>query len=134
MTKQIAPIKKAEEVKLLVAGKKEETTVNEQKAAAAAAIEKFKPTAPTADERIGRIAQFESLSKRYNLLKEKANDLKMFEAGNDKTNASITFINSQDFEFEIRNSNVIQKLQEAATLELSILLADAENEVLTFEI
>lgn len=137
MTKQIAPIRQAtenENVKTLPIGKTAETTAEEKKAVVLATIEKFKPKPPTADERINRIAQFEALSKRYNLLKEKSNDLKMFEAGNDKTNAKIIFKNSQGFEFDIRNSNVIEKLQDAAFAELNILLSEAENEVLTFEI
>ena len=58
----------------------------------------------------------------------------MFKAGNDKTNAKIIFKNSQNFEFEIRNTNVLQKLTESAENELNILLLEAESEVLTFEI
>lgn len=140
MTKQIAQIKKsneekkAEDVKLLPAPKLVNTTEEKEKASVLEIIEKFKPKQPTAEERINRISHFEALSNRYQLLKDKSNDLKMFQAGNDKTNAKITFVNSQGFQFDIRNSNVIEKLQNAAFQELEILLADAESEVLTFEI
>jgi len=58
----------------------------------------------------------------------------MFIAGNDKNSAQIIFKNGQDFKFEIRNTNVIERLCLGAQQELSILLADAESEVLTFEI
>ena len=136
MTKQIAPIKQVEEkkeVKLLPAKSDVQNAQEKEKENVLKLIDKFKSNPPTSEERINRIPQFEALSKRYNLLKEKSNDLKMFEAGNDKTNAKITFKNSQGFEFDIRNSNVIQKLQNAASEELAILLAEADNEILNFE-
>lgn len=98
-------------------------------------IEKFKPEPiKTAEGRIEAVKQFDALSKRFATLKQKSNDLKTFEAGNDKTNALIIFQNQQGFKFEVQNSNVIKKLVEAAQNELSILLNEAESEVLTFEI
>lgn len=78
--------------------------------------------------------QFEALSTRYNQLKDKSNELKTFQAGNDKLSAKVVFKNAQGFEFTVQNSNVIGKLIEAGEKELSILLNEAENEVLTFEI
>lgn len=127
-------VKGTETVKLLPVVKKEEATTEEQKTNIKAMIEKFKPNAPTAEERIQRISHFEALSKRFHILKEKHNGLKMFDAGNDRTNAKVTFKNAQGFEFEIRNSNVIEKLKNEASFELNILLSEAENEILTFEI
>lgn len=96
-------------------------------------LERFKPEPLTAEERILRIPHFEELSKRFRLLKEKANDLKMFTAGNDKTSGKIIFENSQGFKFEINNANVIDKLVKEAQAELNILLLEANNEILTFE-
>ena len=114
---------------------KVETPVNDEKATVNALIEKFAPKSPpTAEERIGRIQHFEAHSKRFKHLKEKSNDLKMFDAGNDKTNAKIVLKNSAGFEFEVSNSNVIKKVRDAMETELNILLAEAENEVLNFEI
>lgn len=114
---------------------KVETSVNDEKATVNALIEKFAPKSPpTAEERIGRIQHFEAHSKRFKHLKEKSNDLKMFDAGNDKTNAKIVLKNSAGFEFEVSNSNVIKKVRDAMETELNILLAEAENEVLNFEI
>lgn len=125
----------AKEVKRLPIANKVEPTEEEKKAAAKAMIEKFKPEPPrSADDRIMAIGHFEALSKRYKILKEKANELKMFDAGNDKTNAKISFKNAQGFEFDIRNSTVIEKLKTEAEKELNILLAEAENEVLTFQL
>ncbi len=130
-------------VKLLPSPKMEiatasvEKTVKEtgKKEDVIALMEKFKPEPPkTAESRIERMKQFEALSTRYGALKDKDNELKTFHAGNDKTNAKIIFKNSQGFEFSIQNSNVIDKLIKAGQEELSILLAEAENEVLTFEI
>ena len=120
--------------KSLPAVKKEETTVTEQKKAITEMIQKFKPVHFTAEQRIERVKQFEALSVRYGALKEKDNELKTFHAGNDKTSAKIIFKNAQGFEFTIQNSNVIEKLIEAGKQELLILLNEAENEVVTFEI
>jgi len=125
----------AKEVKRLPIANKVEPTEEQKKAAAKAMIEKFKPEPPrSADDRIMAIGHFEALSKRYKTLKEKANELKMFDAGNDKTNAKISFKNAQGFEFDIRNSTVIEKLKTEAEKELNILLAEAENEILTFQL
>ena len=106
----------------------------EKKEAITAMIDKFKPKQPTADERIQRISHFEAVSKRYQILKEKSNDLKMFDAGNDQTNAKIILRNSGGFEFNVSNSNVIKKVRDTMEAELNILLSEAENEILTFEI
>lgn len=128
-------VKKVEVAKALPTMAKVETPVNQEKATVNALIEKFTPkTPPTAEERIGRIQHFEAHSKRFKQLKEKSNDLKMFDAGNDKTNAKIVLKNSAGFEFEVTNSNVIKKVRDAMETELNILLAEAENEVLNFEI
>ena len=98
-------------------------------------LEKYKPELPkSAESRIERAKQFEALSNRFGQLKDKSNELKTFQAGNDKLSAKVVFKNSQGFEFTVQNSNVIGKLLEAGEKELSILLAEAENEVLTFEI
>lgn len=125
----------AKEVKKLPIANKVEPTQEEKKATINAMIEKFKPEPPrSAEDRINAIAHFDALSKRYKILKEKANELKMFDAGNDKTNAKISFKNAQGFEFDIRNSTVIEKLKTEAQKELNILLSEAENEVLTFQL
>lgn len=111
------------------------TAIEEKKQSLEKVMEKFKPEPiKTAEERINRAKQFEALSTRYNTLKEKENELKTFHAGNDKTNAKIVFKNAQGFTFEVQNSNVIDRLTKAAKEELSILLNEAQNEVLTFEI
>lgn len=133
-TKTEAP-KKAEAVKSLPGAKNVNPANDEKKANAMLAIEKFKPEPiKTAQERILRKNQFVALAKRYEHLKEKDNELKTFHAGNDKTSAKIIFKNAQGFEFSIQNTNVIDKLTQAAKDELNVLLAEAENEVLTFEI
>ncbi len=115
----------------------EKTPAGEEKAkeSVQAFLEQHKPEAPkSAESRIERMKQFEALSTRYNQLKEKDNQLKTFEAGNDKLSAKVVFKNAQGFEFSANNSTVIEKLIEAGRKELSILLSEAENEVLTFEI
>lgn len=87
---------------------------------------------PTAEEKIIKVKQFEALSERYQLLKEKSNDLRLFEAGNDQTNAKIMLINSAGFQFEVRNSKVIEKVQNCMQEELDKLLHIAQEKVLSF--
>lgn len=97
-------------------------------------LEKFKPEpAKTPEERIQKAKQFGALSERYNALKEKDQELKTFHAGNDKTNAKIVFQNSQGYSFEVRNSAIISRLTLAAGEELQILLDEADNEIMTFQ-
>lgn len=128
-------VKEVEVAKALPTMKKVETAVIVPKTATERMIEKLvDKTPPTAEERISRIGHFEALSKRFKHLKEKANDLKMFDAGNDKTNARIILKNSSGFEFSVSNSNVIKKVRDAMEAELNILLTESENEVLNFEI
>lgn len=135
MNTQKQEVKAVDVAKALPTMKKVETPVIGQKTTIESMIEKFNPkTPPTAEERISRIEHFEALSKRFKHLKEKANDLKMFDAGNDKTNAKIALKNSSGFEFSVSNSNVILKVRDAMEKELNILLTEAENEVLNFEI
>lgn len=127
--------KNGNDVKLLPVSKEVKPATQEQKEAVLKTIEKFKPEPIlTAEARIERMKQFEALSTRFGALKDKSNELKTYKAGNDKMNAKITFQNAQGFKLEVQNSNVIQKLVEAAENELNVLLLEAENEVLTFEI
>jgi len=128
-------VKGVEVAKALPTMKKVETAVIEPKTATEKMMEKFaERIPPTAEERISRIGHFEAVSKRFKILKDKSNDLKMFDAGNDQTNAKIILKNSSGFEFSVSNSNVIKKVRQAMEAELNILLTEAESEILTFEI
>ncbi len=98
-----------------------------------AKIEKFKPEPPTAEGRIQRMKEFQQLSVRFQQLQDKYNDFKMFEAGNDKTAAKVSFKNAQGFEFKVENPTVIEILKNAALHELKILLEETRHEILTFE-
>lgn len=121
--------------KLLPVAQAVKPTEESKETAEFANIQKFaSKLPPTAEERIKRIEQFKALSERYNVLKEKDNDLKLFIAGNDKMTARISLENQAGFKMEIRNSNVIEKVLKTMQDELNILLADSENEVLNFEI
>lgn len=108
-------------------------TLKEEKTTIKSLMETFKPTPLTAEARIQRVKQFDAVSKRFNLLNEKANDLKMFDAGNDKIDTKIILKNGAGFEFEVSNSFVIKKVRDVMEQELNILLREAENEVVTFE-
>ena len=135
MNTQKQEVKAVEVAKALPTLRKVETPVVEPKTATERMIEKLvDKTPPTAKERIGRKALFDEVSKRYEHLESKSNDLKMFDAGNDKINAKIILKNASGFEFSVSNSNVIKKVRDAMEAELNILLSEAENEVLNFEI
>lgn len=133
-TKELVNEVNAKDASTLKIVKGEETTKNEKDFALNAMIEKFKPKQLTAEERIIRISQFEAVSKRFKLLKQKSDELKMWNAGNDKSNATINLKNSSGFEFAVSNSFVIQKVLNVMQQELDILLGETEIEILTFEI
>jgi hypothetical protein len=133
--KQVRGTEAEKTLKLLPPVKSTEAPVKIEEATVNALIEKFAPkTPPTAEERIKRITHFEALSKRFQTLKDKDNDLKLFVAGNDKMTAKINLENQAGFKFDVRNSNVIDKVLSTMQAELNILLSEAENEVLNFEI
>lgn len=116
-------------------GNEAKPATKEEKAALDAMIKKFAPVVkPSAEERINRKEQFDALCARFKFLKGKSNDLKLFMAGNDKTNTKIVLKNQSGYEVEVRNSNVIDKVLFAMSTELEILLSDSENEVLNFEV
>lgn len=127
--------KKAKDVIALPVAQNENPATDEKKAEILQTIEKFKPEPiKTAEGRIEAVKQFDALSNRYKILRQKSNDLKTFKAGNDKMNARIIFENAQGFKLEVQNSSVIEKLTKVAEEELTILTNEAENEVLTFDI
>jgi hypothetical protein len=134
-TQTKAPEKAVKSIGMIEGANKETTAKTDRKEELNKLVEKFKPEPPrTAEDRINSLSAFEALTQRYRMLKDKEAELKKFHAGNDKTTAKIVFKNSQGFEFSIQNSNVIEKLTKSAQEELSILLNEAENEVLTFQI
>lgn len=133
--KEVKTEKNTQPLKLLPTLKLEEMTETQKTTAIELLSEKFTTqTPPTAKERIARRTLFDEVSKRYEHLETKANDLKMFDAGNDKINAKIILKNQAGFEFEVSNTLVIQKVRDVMQQELNILLKDSENEVLNFQI
>lgn len=134
MVKQIEGIKIAEKSESAKVAQIVKPTAEVKKEAVDAMIQKFKPEPPkSAEQRIQSMKVFEELSKRYSLLVTKDQELKEFIAGNDKNGTSIKFKNAQGFELVVSNSNIIDRLCKGAKEELTILLNEAENEILTFE-
>jgi hypothetical protein len=128
-------VKELKTPKLFPMVKESKTPEETAKTNISAQIEKLASFNPqTAEEKIKRVAEFEALSKRYTQLKEKQHELNLFVAGNDKTNAKVSLENQAGFKMEIRNSNVINKVLNTMQDELNILLLEADNEVLTFQI
>ena len=89
---------------------------------------------PTAEERIKNAKNFAHLSERFEFLQGKADELKSFTIANAQTNTRLVLENQKGQKFEISNSNVIGKVLQKASEELSILLLDTENEILNFAI
>lgn len=94
----------------------------------------IKNFAPSAEERIKNIKNFEILSTRFLFLKEKADDLKRFKMENAGTEAQLILKNQSGFEFKVSNSSVIGKALAVVAEELMIMVNDTENEILNYVI
>lgn len=88
--------------------------------------------APSAEERIKRVKNFEILSERFGFLKDKADQLERFQMENAGTNAQLVLKNQSGFEFKVSNTNVIEKALAVVSNELTTMLNDTEREILDY--
>ncbi len=88
----------------------------------------------TAEERITNAENFKILTTRYAFLKQKDEELKRFNLQNSGTNAKLILKNQAGQDFEVTNSDVIQKAVNVMTDELTKLLTDTRQEVVNFAI
>ena len=89
---------------------------------------------PTAEGRIQRIENFQLLSKRYKFLKNKREELERFMVSNDGTKEKLILKNASGFEFEVANTQVLEKVVELLGTELDMFLAHSQNEILAYTI
>ncbi len=94
----------------------------------------LKVVVPSADDRIKRMENFQIVTKKYQHLKTKNEELKKFNISSDGTRERLILHNAADFNFEVTNSQVMQKVVNLLQSELDILLVDSEKEVREFEV
>lgn len=130
--------KKATTSKKVIAPKKVETPkateskkAEEVKKEAKVLIADFRPTA---EERIKNAQKFQILTKKYDHLKEKKEELERFKISSDGTEEHIYFQNSEGYKLEVSNSNVIEKMLKLAEETLTGILKETEKQVQEFVI
>lgn len=93
-----------------------------------------KSVSVTADDRIKNAENFGILTKKYQFLKTKNEDLQSFKISSDGTKEHLKLENAAGFTFTVSNSNVMQKVVGLLQTELSGLLSATEKEVKEFEV
>lgn len=97
--------------------------------------EEMKPILETkAEKRLKNFDSFQSLCKKFNFLKGKADDLNAYLISRDGLKETLTIENTDGQVFEISNSGIIGKILEMCQEELFSLLDKTENDVVNFEI
>lgn len=89
---------------------------------------------PSAEERIKNAQKFQILTKKYDHLKEKKEELERFKISSDGTEEHIYFQNSEGYKLEVSNSNVIEKMLKLAEETLTGILNETEKQVQEFVI
>lgn len=88
---------------------------------------------PSAKGRIKKLETLNILAEKHAKISDKHDELTRFVASND-TNANMKFNAENGYTFTISNPVIVSKILLIIEEELSDLLANAENEVLTFQI
>src|SRR5690606_34760221 len=97
--------------------------------------EEMKPILETkAEKRLKNFDSFQSLCKKFNFLKGKADDLNAYLISRDGLKETLTIENTDGQVFEISNSGIIEKILEMCQEELFSILDKTENDVVNFEI
>jgi hypothetical protein len=89
---------------------------------------------PSAEERIKNAQKFQIITKKYDHLKEKKEELERFKISSDGTEEHIYFQNSEGYKLEVSNSNVIEKMLKLAEETLTGILNETEKQVQEFVI
>lgn len=128
-TKADAQPKKADIFERLKKGNDQEQQKKELKEQTKEIIATFRPSA---EERIKNMAKFQILTKKYDVLKEKKEELEKFKISSDGTQEKIYFENSQGYKLEVSNSNVIDEMLQLAEKTLKNILQTTEEQVQNF--
>jgi hypothetical protein len=98
-------------------------------------IPKEQPRKVTAEDRIEKAMNFAILTARFDQLNTKKKELEKFTLASDGlTGLTLDVRNKTNLAFTISNANVIAELLKCAQVKVNELVAQAENDVLTFEI
>ena len=89
---------------------------------------------PTANARIKKLENFQLLAKRHQFLVDKTEQLDKFIISSDGTKEKIVLKNAEGYEFEVSNSQVVEKVTDLIKAELAVFVEKSEKEVLTFPI
>jgi len=89
---------------------------------------------PTAEQRLRSLEQMQILAKKFTFLKEKKDSLEKFILSNDGTKEKITLSNAQGFNFEVSNSQTIEKVLQLIQSDLDLFTTRAEKEILEFNV
>lgn len=89
---------------------------------------------PTASGRIQKLENFRLLAQKHEFLTQKRNDLDRFIISSDGTKEKVMLKNSEGYEFEVSNSQVIEEVLEVVTKKLDLFIEKSEEEVLAFQI
>jgi hypothetical protein len=98
-------------------------------------IPREQPRKVTAEDRIEKAMNFAILTARFDQLNIKKKELEKFTLASDGlTGLTLDVRNKTNLAFTISNANVIGELLKCAQVKVNELVAQAENDVLTFEI
>lgn len=89
---------------------------------------------PTAESRLKKLETFKILAEKHQYLSQKNDDLQKFIASSDGMKEKLILKNSQGFEFDASNSQVIEKVIFVIKEELQKITDHSEKEVLRFQI
>jgi hypothetical protein len=88
----------------------------------------------SAESRIKKAKQFNFLAEKYEILKGKKDELDNFLLSSDGTKETIFLENAKGMRFTVTNSQVIEKVVELLTDQLSTFIEKSEEEIQIFPI
>lgn len=89
---------------------------------------------PTAEQRLKSLEQMRILGDKFTFLKTKQDELEKFMLSSDGTKEKISLSNASGFNFEVSNSQTIEKVLEVISSDLKIFTERADKEILNFAI
>ncbi len=88
----------------------------------------------SAESRIKKAKQFNFLAEKYEILKGKKDELDNFLLSSDQTKETIFLENAKGMRFTVSNSQVIEKVVELLTDQLTVFIDKSEEEIKNFHI
>lgn len=88
----------------------------------------------TPEKRLQRVENLRILGQRFAYLKKKEDELSKFIVSSDGTKEKIVLTNANGFNFEVSNSQTVEKVVQVIENDLKEFIKRAEEEVLKFEV